>query len=68
MNERNWRQRDAVDAQEHKDDEKMIETADILSQDKEQQKNTEEERFLNQRDIIKCMSARNQFWSSDTWD
>jgi hypothetical protein len=39
----------------------MIETADILSQDKEQQKNTEEERFLNQRDIIKCMSARNQF-------
>jgi len=39
----------------------MIETANILSQDKEQQKNIEEKRFLNQRDIIECMSARNQF-------
>jgi len=28
--------------QEHKDDEKIIETVDILSQDKEQQKNIEE--------------------------
>jgi len=28
--------------QEHKDDEKMIKTADILSQDKEQQENIEE--------------------------
>jgi len=51
----------AVDTQEHKNDEEMIETADILSQDEEQQKNIEEKRFLNQRNIIKCMSARNQF-------
>jgi len=28
--------------QEHKDDEEIIKTADILSQDKEQQKNIEE--------------------------
>jgi len=28
--------------QEHKDDEKIIETVDILNQDKEQQKNIEE--------------------------
>jgi len=28
--------------QEYKDDEKMIKTADISNQDKEQQKNTEE--------------------------
>jgi len=41
--------------QKHRDDEEMIETADILNQDKEQQENTEEKRFLNQRDIIKCM-------------
>jgi len=47
--------------QEHKDDEKMIKTADISSQDEEQQKNIEEKRFLNQRDIINCMSAQNQF-------
>jgi len=39
----------------------MIETADILSQDEEQQENTEEKRFLNQRDIVECMPARNQF-------
>ncbi len=68
MSERDWRRRDAVDAQEHRDDEEMIETADISSQDKEQQENTEEKRFLNQRDIVKRMSARDQFWSSDTWD
>jgi len=43
--------------QEHKDNEKMIKTADISSQDKKQQENIEEKRFLNQRDIIKCMSA-----------
>jgi len=43
--------------QEHRNDEKMIKTADISSQDKKQQKNTEEKRFLNQRDIIECMSA-----------
>jgi len=33
--------------QKHKNDEEMIETADILSQDKEQQKNIKEKRFLN---------------------
>jgi len=33
--------------QKHKDNEEMIETADILNQDKEQQENTEEKRFLN---------------------
>jgi len=43
--------------QEHKDDEKMIETADILNQDEEQQKNIEEKRFLNQENIIEHMSA-----------
>ena len=36
MSERNWRRRDAVDTQEHKDNEEMIETADISNQDKEQ--------------------------------
>jgi len=39
----------------------MIETADIFNQDEEQQKNTEEKRFLNQRDIIECMSVQSQF-------
>ncbi len=68
MSERNWRQRDVVDVQEHRDDEEIIKTADISSQDKEQQKNIEEKRFLNQRDIVECMSAWNQFWSSDTWN
>ncbi len=68
MSKRDWRRRDAVNAQKHKDDEKMIETADILSQDEEQQKNIEEKWFLNQRDIVECMSAQNQFWSSDTWN
>jgi len=43
--------------QEHRDDEEIIKTADISSQDKEQQKNIEEKRFLNQRDIVECMSA-----------
>jgi len=43
--------------QEYKDNEKMIETADILNQDKKQQKNIEEKRFLNQKDIIECMFA-----------
>jgi len=39
----------------------MIETADISSQDKEQQENIEEKRFLNQRNIVECMSAQDQF-------
>ena len=43
----------------------MIETADILNQDEEQQKNIKEKWFLNQRDIIEHMSAQDQFWSSD---
>ena len=47
---------------------KNIKTVDILNQDEEQQENTEEKWFLNQRDIVECMSAWNQFWSSDTWD
>jgi len=47
--------------QEHKDNEKIIKTADISSQDKEQQKNTEEKQFLNQKDIVECMSVQSQF-------
>jgi len=47
--------------QEHKDDEKIIKTVDISSQDEEQQKNIEEKQFLNQKDIIKCMSMQDQF-------
>jgi len=43
--------------QEYRNNEEIIETADILNQDEEQQKNIEEKRFLNQRDIIKCMFA-----------
>jgi len=35
----------------------MIETADILNQDEEQQENIEEKRFLNQKDIIKHIFA-----------
>ncbi len=54
--------------QEHRDDEKMIKTVDILNQDKEQQENIEEKWFLNQKDIIECMSVQNQFWSNDTWN
>ena len=54
--------------QEHRSDEKIIKTVDILNQDKEQQKNIEEKQFLNQKDIIECMSAQSQFWSSDTWN
>ena len=42
MSERNWRWQDAVNTQEHKNDEEIIKTADISSQDKEQQKNIEE--------------------------
>jgi len=42
MSERNWHRQDAVDAQKHKDDEKMIKIVDILNQDEEQQKNIEE--------------------------
>ena len=68
MSERDWRRQDIVDTQEHKNDEEMIKTADILSQDEEQQKNIEEKRFLNQRDIVEHISVRSQFWSSDTWD
>jgi len=47
--------------QEHRSDEKIIKTVDILNQDKEQQKNIEEKQFLNQKDIIECMSAQSQF-------
>ncbi len=36
MSERDWRRRDAVDVQKHKNDEKMIKITDILSQDEEQ--------------------------------
>jgi len=68
MSKRNWYQRDVVDAQEYKDDEEIIKTADILNQDEKQQKNIEEKWFLNQRNTIKCMSAQDQFWSSDTWN
>ena len=68
MSEKDWCLQDAVDTQEHKNNEKMIKTADILNQDKELQKNIEEKWFLNQRDIVEHMFMRNQFWSSDTWD
>ncbi len=36
MSERDWRRRDAVDTQEHRNDEKIIKTANISSQDEEQ--------------------------------
>jgi len=39
----------------------MIKTAAILSQYEEQQKNIEEKRFLNQRDIVEHISVRSQF-------
>ena len=68
MSKRNWRWRDIVNAQEHKDNEKIIKTVDISSQDEEQQKNTEEKWFLNQRDIVECIFAWSQFWSSNTWN
>ena len=68
MSERNWCRQDIVDTQEHKDDEEIIKTADISSQNKKQQKNIEEKWFLNQKNIVECMFAWNQFWSSDTWD
>jgi len=58
MSERDWRRQDAVDVQKHKNNEEIIKTADILSQDEKQQKNIEEKRFLNQRDIVECMSVR----------
>ena len=57
MSKRDWCRQDAVDVQEYRNNEEIIETADILNQDEEQQKNIEEKRFLNQRDIIKCMFA-----------
>ncbi len=44
----------------------MIKFIDILSQDKRQQENTEEKRFLNQRDFIERKSAQSQFQDSDT--
>jgi len=47
--------------QKHRNDEEIIETVDILNQDEEQQKNIEEKQFLNQKDIIKYMSAQDQF-------
>ncbi len=68
MSERNWRWWNVINVQEYKNDEEIIKTADILNQDEEQQKNIEEKWFLNQKDIIECMSAQSQFWSSDTWD
>ncbi len=36
MNKRDWCQQDVIDTQEHKDDEKIIKTADISSQDEKQ--------------------------------
>ncbi len=68
MSKRDWRWQDAIDAQEYKDYEEMIRSTDILNQDERQQENTEEERFLNQRDFIECKSAQSQFWNSDTWN
>jgi len=47
----------SINAQEHRDYEEMIRFTDISSQDKRQQENTEEKRFLNQRDFIECKSA-----------
>jgi len=44
----------------------MIKSTDISSQDKRQQENIEEKRFLNQRDFIKRKSAQSQFQDSDT--
>ncbi len=66
MNKRNWHQQDAINAQEHKDYEEIIKFTDILNQDWRQQNNTEEKRFLNQRDFIECKSVRSQFQDSDT--
>ncbi len=66
MSKKDWYQQDAVNMQKHRNDEEIIETVDILNQDEEQQKNIEEKQFLNQKDIIKYMSAQDQFWSSDT--
>ncbi len=43
--------------QEHKDNEKIIKTVDILNQDEKQQENIEEKWFLNQRNIVECMFA-----------
>jgi len=47
--------------QEYKDNEKMIKIVDISSQDEEQQKNIEEKRFLNQRNIVEHMFVQNHF-------
>ncbi len=41
MSEKDWRQQDAIDAQEHKDYKEMIKFIDISSQDWRQQENTE---------------------------
>ena len=61
MSKKDWRRRDVIDAQEHRNYEKIIKSTDILSQDERQQENTEEKRFLNQKDFIKCKFAWNQF-------
>ena len=68
MSKRDWRRRDVINAQEHRNYEEIIKSTDILNQDEKQQKNTEEKWFLNQRDFIKCKSAQSQFWDSDTWN
>ncbi len=68
MNERDWRRRDVIDTQEHKDYEEIIRSTDISSQDKRQQENTEEKQFLNQRDFIEHKSAWSQIQDSDTWN
>ncbi len=68
ISEKDWRWLDVVNTQEHRNNEKMIETVNILSSDKEQQENIEEKWFLNQRDIVECIIAWSQFWSSDTWN
>ncbi len=36
MSKRNWRRQDVIDAQEHRDYEKMIKFIDISSQDEKQ--------------------------------
>ncbi len=66
ISKKDWHRQDAVNMQEYKDNEEMIETADISSQDEEQQENIEEKWFLNQKDIVEHMSVQNQFWSNNT--
>ncbi len=36
MSKKDWHRQDIINVQEHKDDEEIIKTADISSQDKEQ--------------------------------